>query len=86
MKALSKANFDKAAVDYDQSERFELVRSRYQFVVDEILKHQFKSWLDVGCGTGALLSVIAEQRKDVQLFGVDLSEEMIKVARAKLGE
>ena len=85
-KTISKARFDKEAANYDQSARFELVRSRYRFVIEEIQKHQFKTWLDVGCGTGALLAVIREQRKDVQLFGIDLSEEMIKVARAKLGE
>ena len=85
-KTISKERFDKEAANYDQSARFELVRSRYRFVIEEIQKHQFKTWLDVGCGTGALLSVIGEQRKDAQLFGVDLSEEMIKVATVKLGE
>jgi len=85
-KTISKERFDKEAANYDHSARFELVRSRYRFVIEEIQKHQFKTWLDVGCGTGALLAVIGEQRKDVQLFGIDLSEEMIKVARERLGD
>ena len=85
-KTISKARFDKEAANYDQSARFELVRSRYRFVIEEIQKHQFKTWLDVGCGTGVLLSAIGQQRTGAQLFGVDLSEEMIKVARARLGE
>ncbi len=81
-----KTHFDKDAMDYDKSLKYAVVRSKYHYVVDEALRFQFLSWLDVGCGTGALLSMIAEQRKDIKLFGIDLSEEMIKVARAKLGE
>jgi ubiquinone/menaquinone biosynthesis C-methylase UbiE len=42
--------------------------------------------LDIGCGTGALLQMVQEKKKDARLFGVDLSEKMIQVAKAKLGE
>jgi ubiquinone/menaquinone biosynthesis C-methylase UbiE len=83
---LSKTHFDRDANEYDNSTKYAAVRSRYHYVVDEALRHQFQSWLDVGCGTGALLSLVAEQRKGLQLFGIDLSEEMIRVAKAKLGE
>jgi ubiquinone/menaquinone biosynthesis C-methylase UbiE len=33
-----------------------------------------------------LLALVGEQRKAAKLFGIDLSEEMIKIARAKLGD
>ena len=82
---LSKTNFDRDATEYDNSAKYAPVRARYRYVVEEALPYQFETWLDVGCGTGALLSMIAEQRKAAQLFGIDLSEKMIKVARAKLG-
>ncbi len=39
--------------------------------------------LDVGCGTGALLAVLGEGASDGDLTGVDLSVEMLAVARAK---
>jgi ubiquinone/menaquinone biosynthesis C-methylase UbiE len=84
-KRLAKTRFDSDAADYDKSRKYAWVRAIYPFVIDEALRYQFQTFLDVGCGTGALLSRIGEQRKDVQLFGIDLSEEMIKVARAKLG-
>ena len=83
---LSKTHFDSEAADYDKSRKYAWVRATYPFVVEESLRYQFQTFLDVGCGTGALLSRISEQRKDVQLFGIDLSEQMIKVARAKLGD
>ncbi|MGA2612233.1 MAG: class I SAM-dependent methyltransferase [Spirochaetia bacterium] len=85
-KKLSNTHFDKDATEYDKSAKYAPVRARYPYIVDEALRYQFQSWLDVGCGTGALLSMVAEQRKDVQLFGIDLSEEMTKVARARLGK
>ena len=82
----TKTHFDMDAAEYDNSGKYAIVRSRYHYVVDKVLRNQFQSWLDVGCGTGVLLALVGEQRKAANLFGVDLSEEMIKIARAKLGD
>jgi len=41
--------------------------------------------LDVGCGTGDSLNYIAKLSKS-QLYGLDISEKMLKIARKKLGE
>ncbi len=41
--------------------------------------------LDVGCGTGALLQAVARAFPGVVLAGVDLSSEMLGVARSKIG-
>lgn len=41
------------------------------------------SWLDVGCGTGRHLAVIAGEVPEV--VGVDTSDAMLDVARARLG-
>ncbi len=40
--------------------------------------------LDLGCGTGRLMAAFA--RRGYGVVGVDLSEEMLAVARAKVGE
>lgn len=85
-KELSKSNFDGDAADYDQSSKYSSVRSRYHHVVEEALHYDFQSWLDVGCGTGALLSLLGEPRKSTKLYGVDLSVAMIATAHVKLGE
>lgn len=42
--------------------------------------------LDVGCGTGALLAAIADAVPDASLAGLDLTPEMLAVARERLGE
>ncbi len=41
--------------------------------------------LDIGCGTGALLHAVSISYPRTKLAGVDLSAEMIEIARAKLG-
>ena len=40
--------------------------------------------LDVGCGTGVHLEVY--QRSGCELFGIDISQSMLDVARTRLGE
>ncbi|MFH0994090.1 MAG: methyltransferase domain-containing protein [Pseudomonadota bacterium] len=40
--------------------------------------------LDIGCGTGALLRMY--QKEKCNIFGIDLSAAMLKVARKKLGD
>jgi SAM-dependent methyltransferase len=47
------------------------------------LGHTPASWLDVACGTGQHLAAVADEVAEV--VGVDLSESMLDVARARLG-
>ena len=84
-KALSNIEFSKDAADYDHSRRYSSLREAYPKIVAEALSQPFKTVLDIGCGTGALLMRIHDGKKDAKLFGIDISEEMIKVAQAKLG-
>jgi len=51
--------------------------------ITEQLGHAPGSWLDVACGTGQHLAAIADAVDEV--VGVDLSEAMLDVARARLG-
>jgi ubiquinone/menaquinone biosynthesis C-methylase UbiE len=85
-KELSKAEFDRDASDYDQSSKYAPLRSSYSRIADEALLYQFRTCLDVGCGTGALLLMLGHHREDAKFFGIDLSDQMIKIARSKLGE
>jgi SAM-dependent methyltransferase len=41
-------------------------------------------WLDVGCGTGALSSVILELSDPVELVGIDQSEGYVRYARERI--
>jgi ubiquinone/menaquinone biosynthesis C-methylase UbiE len=83
-KTLSRAAFSKDAPTYDQSQRYSSLRAAYPTIAKEAFRQPFQAVLDIGCGTGGLLSVIHEQREAAKLFGLDLSEEMIALARAKL--
>ncbi|HZP06451.1 MAG TPA: methyltransferase domain-containing protein [Terracidiphilus sp.] len=44
------------------------------------------SVLDVGCGPGLLLSTLAAQFPHLQLAGLDIAPEMVKVAQGRLGD
>ncbi|HUI69548.1 MAG TPA: class I SAM-dependent methyltransferase [Spirochaetia bacterium] len=83
-KELSRVTFSREAVEYDDSPRYSPLRASYPAIVAEILRYPFRSILDVGCGTGTLLSMIHEQQREARLCGVDLSEQMIEMAKAKL--
>lgn len=45
-----------------------------------------RSWLDVGCGTGALLGLVAESARPSQLRGIDPSPSFVGVARSAHGD
>lgn len=44
------------------------------------------SWLDVGCGTGALAAAIVDRYHPSRLAGIDTSAEFIATARSRLGD
>ncbi|MBQ7876395.1 MAG: methyltransferase domain-containing protein [Clostridia bacterium] len=83
--AMSKKHFDAQAKDYDQKEtvyysKFPKVSCRD--VADRLKNYDYKKLLDIGCGTGFLIELLKKQ-KDARYYGLDLSPEMIKVARCK---
>ena len=83
-KSLSRAAFSRDAPTYDQSPRYSSLRAAYPTIAKEAVPHPLQAVLDIGCGTGGLLNAIHEGRPAARLFGLDLSAEMIAVARAKL--
>lgn len=66
---------------------------RWSFYIDASVRETVKRLevrsgdrlLDVACGTGVLLGEIAERFPDVRLSGVDLSAEMLAMARNRIG-
>jgi ubiquinone/menaquinone biosynthesis C-methylase UbiE len=84
-KELSNIAFSRDAATYDRSSRYAPLRRSYPAIVAEAVRVPFEAILDVGCGTGALLSLIRRENKTARLFGIDISESMIGVAKAKLG-
>ncbi|MCM1189604.1 MAG: methyltransferase domain-containing protein [bacterium] len=84
-KKLSLKEFDRAAAKFDDNDPsvYNLCRKDYPDVVAEVAKEPFLDLLDAGCGTGAMLCMFQKDYPDKNYTGVDLSEKMIEVARAK---
>lgn len=85
---LSKHHFDNQAKIYDETNT--ALYSKYPKIsckdVAEKLKNiQYQSLLDIGCGTGYLIDLLQKQ-KSALYCGLDLSPEMLKMARKKLPE
>ncbi|MEO1703437.1 MAG: class I SAM-dependent methyltransferase [Pseudomonadota bacterium] len=67
---------------------YDLTRKYYLLGRDRALKSMAPSpdqiFLEVGCGTGRNLAVAAKHFPDTQLFGFDISSEMLKSAEEKM--
>jgi ubiquinone/menaquinone biosynthesis C-methylase UbiE len=85
-KQKSRAAFDRQARDYDTKPYGRHARRLHADVMAAIERFRFTEVLDVGCGTGATLAAIIAAHPDVGAWGIDLSPEMIGVARGRLGD
>lgn len=82
-KELSRNTFDRQAETYDIDKNGKHARSIYSYIIDKLSDMQFSDVLDVGCGTGEILSIIKTLYPAVSLFGIDISKEMLKQAEEK---
>ena len=84
-KQTSAKYFDNISSEYDNDRIPEPIRC-YPLLWKKISKDA-KSIVDLGCGTGSMLQLIAENTSDdVKLVGVDLSEGMINEASKKAND
>ena len=82
-KDYTKEQFDRTASWYDKSDDYKNVAEDYPDVRAEISGETFSSLLDCGCGTGALLVPLREAFPGIPFTGIDLSEGMLGVAKAR---
>ena len=84
-KALSIKEFSKAARVYETDEAgvYRMCRKDYPDVLSELEKEDFTDLLDCGCGTAPMLSLLKKKYPEKHYTGIDLTPEMIEVARAK---
>lgn len=69
---------------YDATRKYYLLgRDRLIYGLD---LSEGQSLLEVGCGTGRNLAVVANHYPDTKLFGLDISAEMLATARKKLAD
>jgi ubiquinone/menaquinone biosynthesis C-methylase UbiE len=84
-KEKARESFNRQAIRYDFSHNGEHARTVYPYVLERLALFSYHSVLDVGCGTGEILSMIANRSQEkLTLAGIDLSSEMIRVAEKKV--
>ena len=82
---LSKEHFNRQASIYDEKDT--IYYSKYGKIscnyVSEYLKNiDYNKLLDIGSGTGYLINMLKDKEM-TEFYGLDLSEEMIKIAESK---
>lgn len=83
-KQKSRAAFDRQAPDYDSTGYGRHARRLHDDVMAALDELIFADVLDVGCGTGATLAAILAVHPDVRARGIDLSPNMVDLARVRL--
>ena len=84
-KELSIQEFTKAAEVYDSGHAgiYEMCKDDYPPILEELKKDDFEDLLDVGCGTGPMIELLASEFPDRRYTGLDLTPRMVEVADAK---
>ena len=84
-KALTVKEFTRAAKVYDSGHAgiYEMCKDDYPPILEELRKAPFRDLLDVGCGTGPMIELLAKEYPALRCTGLDLTPGMIEAARAK---
>ena len=57
----------------------------YKYISEAVRAAAPSSLIDIGCGTGAFLQYLSENRLGIKLYGLDLSEGMVKEVNDRMG-
>ncbi|OPJ59562.1 class I SAM-dependent methyltransferase [Clostridium oryzae] len=85
-KELSRVEFNREAHKFDQNnlmDIYNMCKHDYPYILKKLEEETFEKLLDVGCGTGNVITLLHEKYPSRSYTGIDLSEEMIKVAKSK---
>lgn len=78
----NKAFFDKLSQYYDRGIFGRFISNVAVETLKSVRLNKKAVVLDAGCGSGNLLALL-EKRKDLRLYGIDISEGMLEIAREK---
>jgi ubiquinone/menaquinone biosynthesis C-methylase UbiE len=84
-KEKSESAFNKQAAFYDSTYYGQHAQQLYERIMDAMGRYDFQNVLDVGCGTGKVLSEVL-QKWNVAAAGIDLSDNMLDIAKRRIGE
>lgn len=84
-KELSVKEFSKAARVYetDKGGIYKMCKKDYPDILEELEKEEFTDLLDCGCGPAPMLTLLHEKYPEKHYTGIDLTPEMIEVAKSK---
>ncbi|MDZ7836878.1 MAG: class I SAM-dependent methyltransferase [Actinomycetota bacterium] len=82
-RAVNKDKFDRWAQTYDTDRISSWFRYIHQVMLEHIELDSKKAILDVGCGTGSALMLMARDNQEAKYCGIDLSSQMIEMAKKK---
>lgn len=77
--------YDEEAADYDNRYwKNPVVQQMRQSFREEVKRFRFKTILEVGCGTGIDLVHFGHTHPESEVFGIDISDQMISMAQSKI--
>lgn len=76
--------FNKNAKGYSKSREGAFTMPMYPEMITRVLSKKPKKVLDLGCGSGILLKQLNDTNNNIELFGLDIADEMIKIADESL--
>ena len=84
-KQLSIREFTKAAKVYetDHAGIYEICKDDYPPMLAKLERDPFDNVLDVGCGTGPVIELLARKYPEKHFVGLDITPAMIEVAQSK---
>ena len=82
-KEYTKTQFTELAARYDREDVYTMCKEDYPEILAELDKRPFRDLLDCGCGTGEILHMLKEDHPEAHCTGIDLTPEMIRIAREK---
>jgi len=81
-KVIIEKNFSRYARYYD---KYSAVQDRSAlYLSNQIKTDKTRSILDIGCGTGTYTKILSEKFPKAQITAVDISKDMLSIARGKL--
>lgn len=73
--------FDRVAFEYESNRLSEWYKGHAEIIMKALHDSLSGCFIDIGCGTGWLLRQIVKSRKHIKAVGIDISGNMVAVAR-----
>jgi len=76
----SRKTYNKKAANYENTYDGKVTQPIKRMMLDAVEVQHGQTVVDVACGTGSLIAAVSK-KADIQAHGIDIAEQMIKVAK-----